>query len=211
VTTTLPIAVTPATNGGPALRLLVSSESPVIVAGLRALVAAAGFDVAGVTSDTTRLAEAVRAQRVSAVLAAPMMGLGDGLDALLSGELADVHTVVLLPPTSALIHSSTVQGTGDNVVLPLTAQPREILRALRRHDMRDGGAATRALLVGAGGELTAREQDVLDQLAAGGRNREIGERLGLSEETVKTHLRRIYRKLGVHSRGEAITTYLEVS
>ena len=201
-----------AANGAPTGRLLLSSESPVIVAGLRALVVSAGFEVTAVVPDTTRLAAGVRAKRVSAVLIAPMDGLGNGLQSLLSGELASVHTVVLLPPAGALIHSSTMQGSGENVVLPLTAQPREIIRALRKPDLGNrAGVGTRALLIGAGGELTAREQDVLDQLASGARNREIADRLMLSEDTVKTHLSRIYKKLGVHSRGEAITTYLEVS
>jgi DNA-binding NarL/FixJ family response regulator len=103
-------------------------------------------------------------------------------------------------------------GNGNNVVLPLTAEPRDIVRALRGPDPRNGvHAATRSLVVGANGQLTAREQDVLEQLATGASNRDIGERLALTEDTVKTHLRRIYRKLGVHSRGEAITTYLEAS
>ncbi len=199
-------------TGAPRAELLLSSESPVIVAGLRVLVTAAGFEVVGVIHDTTRLVAGVRAKRVCAVLVAPMDGLGDGIQSLLSGELASIRTVVLLPPAGALIHSSTMQGSGDNVVLPLTAQPREIIRALRGPDLRNGTTvATRPSVVGAGGQLTAREQDVLDQLASGARNREIAARLMLSEDTVKSHLSRIYRKLGVHSRGEAITTYLEVS
>jgi len=52
-------------------------------------------------------------------------------------------------------------------------------------------------------ELTDRERDVLRLLAAGLPNREIGQRLYLSPETVKTHLGNIYRKLGVDGRTQA--------
>ena len=56
--------------------------------------------------------------------------------------------------------------------------------------------------------LTERERDVLRLLVAGLANREIGERLFLSPETVKTHLRSIYRKLGVAGRTQAVIVAL---
>ena len=52
--------------------------------------------------------------------------------------------------------------------------------------------------------LSEREQDVLRLLALGKENQEIGDRLGISERTVRYHLRNIYDKLGVQRRGEAI-------
>ncbi|WP_369028538.1 LuxR C-terminal-related transcriptional regulator, partial [Nocardia farcinica] len=48
--------------------------------------------------------------------------------------------------------------------------------------------------------LTARESDILAQLAHGLGNREIARALHISEATVKTHLGRIYAKLGVDTR-----------
>jgi DNA-binding NarL/FixJ family response regulator len=53
--------------------------------------------------------------------------------------------------------------------------------------------------------LTDREKDVLLHVAAGSRNREIGERLLISEETVKVHVRHIMEKLGASDRTEAVT------
>jgi DNA-binding NarL/FixJ family response regulator len=52
--------------------------------------------------------------------------------------------------------------------------------------------------------LTARELDVLRQVARGNRNRDIGEHLGISEETVKVHLKHIMDKLGAKDRTQAI-------
>lgn len=56
--------------------------------------------------------------------------------------------------------------------------------------------------------LTSRELDVLRLLAAGLTNREIGARLFLSPETVKTHLQSLYRKLGVEGRAHAVAIAL---
>ena len=55
------------------------------------------------------------------------------------------------------------------------------------------------------GELTAREVTVLRLLPSGLSAREIGSELGISHDTIKTHTKSIYRKLGVSSRREAIT------
>jgi DNA-binding NarL/FixJ family response regulator len=52
--------------------------------------------------------------------------------------------------------------------------------------------------------LTAREQEVLELLAAGLSNRRIAERLGISEHTVKFHVNAIYGKLDASSRTEAV-------
>ncbi|MGV9412904.1 response regulator [Nocardia sp. NPDC003693] len=52
--------------------------------------------------------------------------------------------------------------------------------------------------------LTARELDILAQLARGSGNREIARALHISEATVKTHLGRIYDKLGVDTRAAAV-------
>lgn len=54
--------------------------------------------------------------------------------------------------------------------------------------------------------LTDREREVLTIAAEGVTAREIGERLGLRERTITTHLTRIYGKLGVNSRTAAVTT-----
>jgi two-component system, NarL family, nitrate/nitrite response regulator NarL len=51
--------------------------------------------------------------------------------------------------------------------------------------------------------LSAREQEILDWVAQGLSNKEIGSRLGLSTFTVKNHLARIFEKLQVRSRTEA--------
>ena len=52
--------------------------------------------------------------------------------------------------------------------------------------------------------LTPRELDVLRLVADGNRNREVGERLAISEETVKVHVKHIMEKLGASDRTQAV-------
>lgn len=53
-------------------------------------------------------------------------------------------------------------------------------------------------------DLTAREVDVLRHLAGGNRNRDIAERLFISEETVKVHVKHLMDKLGATDRTQAV-------
>jgi DNA-binding NarL/FixJ family response regulator len=53
-------------------------------------------------------------------------------------------------------------------------------------------------------DLTARELDVLHQLGRGRSNSEIAADLGISEETVKTHVKAVFQKLGVNDRTAAV-------
>ena len=58
------------------------------------------------------------------------------------------------------------------------------------------------------GAITTRELEILRLLTAGLTNKDIGERLHLSPETIKTHLGNIYRKLGVEGRAHAVAVAL---
>ena len=79
--------------------------------------------------------------------------------------------------------------------------PRVIQNLFEEHEAagRDNGSSGRR------GEysLTQREHDILALLAEGRSNREIAQRLYLSEKTVKAHLAAIFRKLGVTNRTQA--------
>jgi DNA-binding CsgD family transcriptional regulator len=95
-------------------------------------------------------------------------------------------------------------------------QVREAHAALRALAPRIPDPELRAELLAACGLLTAprpaegaslapRELDVLSWVAAGATNAVVAERLGLRPETVKGYLRSAMRKLGSHTRGEAVT------
>jgi len=58
-------------------------------------------------------------------------------------------------------------------------------------------------------ELSAREKEILNLVALGFANKEIGGKLNISYHTVRVHLRRIYERLHVRSRTEALLKYLQ--
>ncbi|WP_414662807.1 response regulator [Horticoccus sp. 23ND18S-11] len=66
------------------------------------------------------------------------------------------------------------------------------------------GVAARLHENEASARLTRREDEILELLGKGLGNRELGEVLGVSEDTVKTHLKSLFRKLGVSDRAEAV-------
>jgi two-component system nitrate/nitrite response regulator NarP len=57
--------------------------------------------------------------------------------------------------------------------------------------------------------LTRRELEVLSDLAAGRTNKQIAREQGVSLNTVKFHVRNLFQKLGVNSRSQAISLYLQ--
>jgi len=80
--------------------------------------------------------------------------------------------------------------------LPPRAAPLDLRPRVRRS--RDVPAAVGSLA------LTARERSILELVAKGQSNKEIGRTLGISPETVKTHLEHVYGKLSVERRAQAI-------
>jgi DNA-binding NarL/FixJ family response regulator len=57
--------------------------------------------------------------------------------------------------------------------------------------------------------LTPREEDVLVLIASGYSNQEIAERLVVSQETVKTHVKHVYVKVGARDRAQAVIAAYE--
>jgi DNA-binding NarL/FixJ family response regulator len=60
------------------------------------------------------------------------------------------------------------------------------------------------------GDLTDRECEVLDELMQGWSNKQIGENLGISEITVKSHLMHLFRKIGARNRTDAMRIGLQL-
>ncbi len=66
------------------------------------------------------------------------------------------------------------------------------------------GVADRLQENRSGAQLTRREDELLDLLGKGLGNRELGQVLGISEDTIKSHLKSLFRKLNVSDRAEAV-------
>ena len=83
------------------------------------------------------------------------------------------------------------------------AVTRKLMSDLRRGDT-PGNTGAGASPESSRAQLTARELEILGLVAKGATNREIGERLFLSENTVKNHLKHILAKLQVENRAQAV-------
>ncbi|MHB1309830.1 MAG: helix-turn-helix domain-containing protein [Limisphaerales bacterium] len=105
------------------------------------------------------------------------------------GSFPDGHLDFLPQPARALAASNSNSGNGD--------------RTPRRRPVPSLHTPSKP-------RLSPRETEVLTQVAAGYRYKEIGARLGLHIETVRTHLKRVYRKLGVHSALGAVARLREL-
>jgi DNA-binding NarL/FixJ family response regulator len=119
---------------------------------------------------------------------------------LIFGALAAGATGYLLkrtPPDELLRGISDVHRGGS----PMTSHiARKVVQSFRQSDPE--GTET--------GPLSRREREVLDYLARGYLYKEIAAELAISYDTVHTYVRRIYEKLQVHSRTEAVAKHLGV-
>lgn len=119
--------------------------------------------------------------------------------AIEAGASAIVHKAAEM---SELLNAIRAVAAGANLLVPSDVSRR--LRALRA--WRE--TAWQAQLLS--DHLTPREKDVLALLVSGGSNRRIAEELGISIETVQTHVRNLLAKLKVGSRLEAVSKAMRV-
>jgi DNA-binding NarL/FixJ family response regulator len=191
-------------------RAIVLSDSPVMRAGVRALLPERSVQVVAELSGWPGLDERVRATSAQLVVAAPADGGDERLFRALDALPPGCGAIVLLAVPGFRIQAEAVARRFDVVCLPLNVDRDELHACIRGVLMRDeqGEVTVEELCTGVNGTLTAREHEVLKELAIGKTNREIAESLWLSQDTVKSHLRRVYHKLGVSTRAEAVALYV---
>jgi DNA-binding NarL/FixJ family response regulator len=143
----------------------------------------------------------------------------DGLELTrrLSIEHPDVSVIILTADENPASATEAMKAGAKGYVLK-SAEGEEVLDTVRMvargHAVLDHGTWSALAEHGSSrGEqfgLTAREMDVLRLLGKGYRNREIAEALGLSVPTVKTHVARIFKRLEVSDRTDAVVTALRL-
>jgi len=111
-------------------------------------------------------------------------------------------------PPNDLLSAIRAVASCDAVVAP--AVTRRLLDAFLPH-LPDPGRRPEAALPPEVQELTAREREILTEVAAGLSNAEIAERLVLAESTVKTHVGRMLSKLHLRDRVQAVVYAYEHS
>ena len=136
-----------------------------------------------------------------------------GIDAMIAirAEFPDARVMMLTSFDGDVEIERALRAGARGYVLK-SLPPRELAEAIRdvhagRKRIPADVAAHLAEHMGEEG-LTQRERDVLTRVAGGLRNRDIGEELAITEETVKVHMRNILGKLSARDRTEAVTIAL---
>lgn len=205
------------------IRVLVTDDEPLIRAGIRMILSSAGdIEVVAEAANGREAVDLARTHGADVVLLDLQMPVMDGLTAL-----AELHRAV--PRARVLI--LTTFGERQNVLRALTegsagfllkdSAPAELMGAVRaaaageaylspgatRHvvdSLASGGAAQRAERARRRLEiLTEREREVLALLGEGLSNADAGQRIHMSEATVKTYVSRILAKLRCENRVQA--------
>jgi DNA-binding NarL/FixJ family response regulator len=195
------------------ISVLIVDDHPVVRQGLRALLAVQdGIEVAGEAGDGgTALALAAEHAPEVILLDLKLPGM-DGLAVL--GELRERQCASrVLVLTSLTDHASAAAAVraGAAGVVYKDVDPDALVRAIRAvHDghlllaPEAAGPLLRSASWSPGLDtLTAREREVLAELAQGRSNREIARALHVSEKTVKAHVSSVLAKLGVQDRTQA--------
>jgi DNA-binding NarL/FixJ family response regulator len=175
------------------------------------------IDVCGIAPSVAEGLEVARRERPDLVLLDYQLPDGSGaqLAARLREDRPELRMVMLTGfQDEATVREAVEAGCSGFVTKDRAVE--ELVEAVRV--VASGGAAISPVLLGrllpslqgapATGTtaLTARELDVLQLLAEGTANDDIGERLFISRNTVRNHVQRIITKLGAHSKLEAVAT-----
>ncbi|MGW4870500.1 response regulator [Streptomyces chartreusis] len=201
------------------VRILVCDDHAVVRAGLLALLdSAPDIEVVG-EAGTGEEALALAAKLTPDVVLMDLQ-LGEGIDGvettrrLASSPGARTHVLVLTTYDTDADITRAIEAGATGYLLK-AERPDELFAAI--HAAAEGRTALSAPVAGRvmaslrrpRPTLTDRERDILAQLARGIGNRDIARALFISEATVKTHLRRIYDKLGVDTRAGAVAVAKE--
>jgi len=198
------------------IRVVLVDDHPIVLQGLEHLFARQpDIEVAACCSTVQAGLAAARARPDILVLDLRMPD-GGGLTLLdtIAAERLGTKTVVLTAAISDEEVSQAIQKGASGLVLK-ESSPDQLLECVRRVHAgerwldpeavsRVGTAPPAQAPDDRAGLLTAREREVVRMIASGLRNRDIGERLSISENTVKVHLHNIYEKLGVEGRMELL-------
>jgi DNA-binding NarL/FixJ family response regulator len=195
------------------IRVLIADDHPVVRQGLRTFLGVQDdIDVVGEAADGAEVVSQAEALAPDVILLDLKMPGVDGLTALeeLRGRGVKAR-VLVLTSASERARVLPVVRAGAAGYLYKDVDPQALVQAIRA--VHDGHVlfapeAADAMLAPDRGDkgatvLTAREREVLVQIALGRSNREIARSLVVSEKTVKTHVSNILMKLGLQDRTQA--------
>ncbi|SPT62995.1 MULTISPECIES: response regulator transcription factor [Actinomadura] len=196
------------------LRVMIVDDHPIVREGLRGMLAAEpDIEVAGEAASGDEAVAVVPAVRPDVVLMDLRMPSGDGVSAI---ERLPGHRILVLTTfhdDADIVRAIEAGAAGyllkDASRAALAAAVRDVAAGRRVLSPEVSARLAAASAAAPPPVLSARESQVLALVAEGLTNAEIGGRLHIGQATVKTHLLRIFGKLGVSDRTAAVMTALE--
>ena len=207
------------------IRVLLADDHEIVRLGLRSVLEGAeDIDVVGEVATAESAVSAAKAGGIDVILMDLRFGAGvEGTRVMGGAEAtAQIRSAMATPPKVLVVTNYDTDAdilgaieAGAVGYLLKDAPPQELLAAVR--STAEGDSALSPIVADRlmtrvrtpRTSLTPRELEVLQLVAAGASNRQIGQELMLSEATVKSHLVHIYDKLGVRSRTSAVAAARE--
>ena len=202
------------------MRILIADDHALFRDGLRSLLGTQGHEVVAEARNGREAVELTKQLKPDLVLMDLSMPEMDGLTATrtLTADAPDVKVVILTASDNdASLFDAIKAGAQGYLLKDLQADDffsmldrasrgePALTPALARKLLQEFAKPPEAAAAGGDEELTGREREVLELMVEGvTSNRKLAKRLGVSENTVKFHVRNILDKLRLHNRAEAV-------
>lgn len=194
------------------IRLLIVDDHAVVREGLEAMLSSdAGIGAIATAADGAAAVQTCATFQPHVILLDLRMPGGDGFSVLASLLPRWPHLRILMLSASATAAEvALARRHGAAGYLSKSSDRATLLRAIQ--DVAAGGAcfSPDATVAADDPGLSARELDVLRHLGQGFSNDDLGRALGISGETIKSHLKGIFAKLDVAGRAEAVARAYEL-
>lgn len=197
------------------IRILLADDHPPLRAGLSSILnAQPGLLVIAEAGSGRETLEKCATHQPDVLIVDLRMPDGDGIETIrsLHKSTPGIHVLVLTTYDNEEDIFKALEAGARGYILKDTTSD-EIIRAVR--EIHAGGRflppaiASRLADRMIRPSLTPRELDVLRLVSRGRSNKEIASAMFISEETVKSHMKGLFHKLGVHDRAEAVSTALQ--